>query len=237
MLRCAAVSSPTPSPAATEPSATARPRRGTPAATRARLIAAAAEVFNRDGYYGTDSNRLARAAGYAPATFYKHFPDKRALFLAVYEAWVTAEWAAVERVLRGDLPAAARAARIVTMVVALHRRWRGLRAGLRALVASDAEARAFYRAQRRRQLRFAARLRGTATRHRGAGRRREVGGAEDAAVLLFTLERVADAIADGELHDLHLALAPTLARLRALVLEHLRGSSASGSRRRHARRH
>ena len=52
-----------------------RPKRGQSADTRERLVAAAAAVFNRDGYHGTDSNRLARAAGYAPATFYKHFPD------------------------------------------------------------------------------------------------------------------------------------------------------------------
>jgi AcrR family transcriptional regulator len=192
-------------------SAEARPRRGTAAGTRERLVAIAAGVFNREGYHGTDSNRLARAAGYAPATFYKHFPDKRALFLAVYEGWVTAEWAAVEAVLKTDTSSAAHAARLVDMVVALHRRWRGLRASLRALVATDETARAVYRAQRRRQLRFLARL----------GGRRRARRAEADAVLLFTLERVADALADGEVHDLGLAVAPTLARLRTLVLRHL----------------
>ncbi len=220
-----------------------RPRRGTPAATRARLVATAARVFNREGYHGTDSNRLARAAGYAPATFYKHFPDKRTLFLAVYEAWVTAEWAAVERMLRVETPAATHAARIVAMVVALHRRWRGLRASVRALVATDATARAFYRAQRCRQLDLMARLGATARSvdvasrrvrsadaapRRSARRRRRGRSREDAAVLLFTLERVADAIADGELRDLDLALAPTLTRLRTLVSRHLEGSRFQG---------
>jgi len=185
-------------------------RRGTADATRARLVATGATVFNREGYHGTDSNRLARAAGYAPATFYKHFPDKRALFLAVYEAWVTAEWAAVERVVRSAAAAEARAARIVAMIVALHRRWRGLRAGLRALVATDETARAFYRAQRRRQLRMLAALADAPRRS-----------SEADAILLFTLERVADAIADGELHDLGVAVEPTILRLRALVLRHL----------------
>ncbi len=203
----------------------ARPRRGTAATTRARFVAAAARVFNRDGYHGTDSNRLARAAGYAPATFYKHFPDKRTLFLAVYEAWVTAEWAAIERALRIDAPPATRAARIVGMVTALHRRWRGLRASLRALVATDATARAFYRAQRRRQLDLVAHLGRTA---RSEHRRRARRSREDAAVLLFTLERVADAIADGELQDLHLALASTLARLKTLVSQHLDASRSRG---------
>jgi AcrR family transcriptional regulator len=173
-------------------------------------VAAAARVFNRVGYRGTDSNRLARAAGYAPGTFYRHFPDKRAAFLAVYEEWVTTEWAAIADILREERKPAARAARIVELALDLHRRWRGLRASLRALVAEDGVARTFYRAQRHRQLELIAGLR---ARHRG---RRE----ED-AVLLYAMERVCDAIADGELADLDLAVAPTVAALEGLVRAHL----------------
>src|SRR5262249_38613822 len=95
-----------------EPSRRRRPRRGRPEETRERLITAAARVFNSAGYHGTDSNRLARAAGYAPATFYKHFPDKRAIFLATYEAWVTAEWAEVEREVQAARTPAEAARRI-----------------------------------------------------------------------------------------------------------------------------
>jgi len=190
----------------------ARPRRGTAAGTRERLIAVAAEVFNREGYHGTDSNRLARAAGYAPATFYKHFPDKRALFLAVYDRWVTSEWAAVDAIFQSEASPARRAERLVEMGVALHRRWRGLRASLRALVATDETVRAAYRAQRRRQLRMMARL---------AGRPGRLDASD--AVLLFTLERVSDALAEGEIQDLGLAAAPTLDRLREIVLRHLGG--------------
>jgi AcrR family transcriptional regulator len=189
-----------------------RPRRGNPDETRARLVATAAAVFNRVGYDGTDSNRLARAAGYAPGTFYKHFSNKRAIFLAAYERWVTAEWAAVERALTRPGSAATRAARIVALTAAHHRRWRGLRASLRALVVSDPEARAFHRAQRRRQLALMAALRG----------RRSSG--HDAAadvVLLLAMERVCDAAADGELRDLGLGRAAVLARLRAVVRDHL----------------
>lgn len=200
---------------------TTRPRRGTPAQTRERLLAAAAVEFNRVGYYGTDSNRLARAAGYAPATFYKHFPDKRALFLAAYEAWVTAEWASVERLVRRGGSPARIAAGVVDTVLEMHRRWRGLRASLRALVAADAEARAFYRAQRRRQLQRLAGL-----RPRGA-----VATSADDAFLLFTLERVCDAIADGELRDLGVGVAPTIERLRALLVAHIaRGRAPGGPR-------
>src|SRR5262245_39246994 len=95
------------------PSPRTRPRRGTPANTRARLVAAAARVFNRDGFHGTDSNRIARAAGYAPGSFYKHFADKRAIFLEAWEAWVTAEWEAVETALAAGGEPRVVAARIV----------------------------------------------------------------------------------------------------------------------------
>jgi AcrR family transcriptional regulator len=195
----------------TQHAAARRPRRGRPAETRARLVAAAATVFNTDGYHGTDSNRLARAAGYAPATFYKHFANKRDAFLAAYEAWVTAEWAAVEAAVAAGGSPAVRAARIVDMTLALHRRWRGLRASLRALVATDPAVRAFYRRQRRRQLRMLAALRA-----RSGGRRSR----EEDALLLFVLERVADAAADGELTDLRLSPRRTAALLRALVAGH-----------------
>ncbi len=178
-----------------------------------RLVAAAARVFNRSGYHGTDSNRLARAAGYAPATFYKHFPDKRAIFLAAYEAWVTAEWSQVEREVRAARTPEEAAGRIVALVLALHRRWRGLRASLRGMIATDPQARAFHRAQRRRQLRLLATFR---TRGRRPPRPPEAD-----AVLLFTLERVCDAVADGELRALGLGVQPTAALLRALVLEAL----------------
>jgi len=191
----------------------ARPRRGSPAATRARLISAAAEVFNRVGYRGTDSNRLARAAGYAPGTFYKHFPDKRAIFLAAYEAWVTAEWATVERVLAEPAPRAQHAAALVDAIIAMHRRWRGLRASLRALVAEDPHARAFYRAQRRRQLELLARM--------SAPRRTPAAPRAEHAVLLYAIERVSDAVADNELREVGVRVDDVLSALRELILAHL----------------
>lgn len=187
-----------------------RPARGTPEATRERLVTAAARVFNRSGYHGTDTNRLARAAGYAPATFYKHFADKRAVFLAAYEAWVTSEWTQVDRVVRGargDGPK-----RIVALTLAHHRRWRGLRASLRALVTTDADVRAAYRAQRRRQLALLAAMRGPE-----ASPRRE----RD-ALLLFTMERTCDAVADGEVRELGLSVSQLVAALEEEVRDALR---------------
>lgn len=156
-------------------------------------MAAAAEQINRAGYHGTDTNRIARAAGYAPGTFYKHFADKRAVLLAAYAAWVTTEWQAIERVVAEPGTAAARAQRIIEAVLAFHRTWRGLRTSLRALVATDATVRAFYWAQRRRQLDSLRALRrsGPSAAQRAAD-----------AHLLYTLERSCDAIVEGEVRAL-----------------------------------
>jgi AcrR family transcriptional regulator len=61
-----------------------------PQESRRALIEAAGTIFNTVGYYGTDTNRIAVAAGYTPGTFYTHFTDKREIFLEVYRGWVDA---------------------------------------------------------------------------------------------------------------------------------------------------
>ncbi len=157
-----------------------RARRGSPDDTRDRLVAATAREIERHGYHGTDSNKIARAAGYAPGSFYKHFPDKRAALLAAHARWVDAEWDALD--------ALDDAAAIVDFVLAHHRRWRGLRAAIRSLVATDPVVRRFHRAHRRRQL---ARM--------GAGPGAPASRRAAAALLLLEVERIADAVADGEL--------------------------------------
>jgi AcrR family transcriptional regulator len=173
-----------------------RPRRGSPDATRERLVAAAADLFNRFGYAGTDSNRIAQAAGYATGTFYKHFQNKMEIFLAAYEMWVSTEWKAVERELSVGGKPEEIARRLVDMAIEFHTRWRGLRASLLQLVFSDATVRKFHRAQRRRQLDVMAELRA------GIGGRRHR--REEDAVHLFTTERTYDAIANGEIEALGL---------------------------------
>jgi AcrR family transcriptional regulator len=174
-----------------------RRRRGSPQATRDRLVAAAALLFNRHGYHGTDSNRIARAAGYSPGAFYKHFPGKREIFLASYETWVDAEWQEVSAVLAAGGSNRDIARRLVALSVDLHTRWRGLRASLRELVFADAVVRRFYRKQRRRQLDLMATLR----KKKGTRAHRR----EEDIIHLYTTERTYDAIAQGELRELGLS--------------------------------
>ena len=185
-----------------------RPRRGTPSETRDRLVAAAAEEIDRVGYHGTDTNRIARAAGYAPGTFYKHFADKRAILLAAYQVWVTTEWQAIAQVVAEPGTADARARRIIDAVLGFHRAWRGLRTSLRGLVALDPVVRKFYWAQRRRQLDSLRTLR------RGAPS--PAGRAADAH-LLYTMERVCDAVVEGEARALRVDERALVARLVTMV--------------------
>jgi AcrR family transcriptional regulator len=191
-----------------------QPRKRDRDATHERLIEAASRIFNRDGFDGTDSNRLARAAGYAPGTFYLHFADKRACFLAVYERWVDAEWLELARALDGGGPPPELARRVVDVVLALHKKWRGLRGALRALVATDADVRRFQRGERKRQLGLLADLR---RRHTPSAQRNR---AED-TLLLLAMERTADALADGEAAALDLPESQLRAALYRLMLEHI----------------
>jgi AcrR family transcriptional regulator len=191
-------------------SSTARPRRGTPAHTRERLVAAAAILFNRVGFHGTDSNRIAREAGYSTGTFYKHFKDKREIFLAAYETWVASEWKAVAAELSAGGTPEAIARRLVNLSVEFHSRWRGLRASLLELVFTDGHVRRFYRWQRRRQLDVMAEIRANI---KVPPRSRE----ED-AIHLFTTERTFDAIAQGELRDLGLSRKVIIEAMIAKVL-------------------
>lgn len=183
----------------------ARPKRGTPAETRERILKAAAGQFNRLGYHGTDSNSIAREAGYATGTFYKHFHDKKEAFLAVYERWVAAEWKAIDDELSRTHRTRQTARRIVEISIEFHTEWRGLRASLMELIFSDVDVRMFFRNQRRRQLDRMAEFR---TRLRLPSRTRE----QD-AMHLFMTERIYDAIGQDEMKTLGLDEAVVVASM------------------------
>jgi AcrR family transcriptional regulator len=174
------------------PAAARRPQRRSrdPEASRRALVDAAAQLFNSVGYYGTDTNRIAIAAGYTPGTFYTHFKDKRAIFLEVYRQWVDAEIEAVSAALQSNEPA--RRVRLARVVLEHHRRWRTFRASLRALYATDEVVHAARIEQRRRQIEVS-----FAQKDRTGRQLR----AEILATLL-TVEALSDAIADGDVEAL-----------------------------------
>jgi AcrR family transcriptional regulator len=55
--------------------------------TRARLLAAAEELFTRRGYAGTGVSDIAERAGIGVGTVYHHFADKRAILLDLIDDW------------------------------------------------------------------------------------------------------------------------------------------------------
>jgi AcrR family transcriptional regulator len=75
------------------------------AATRARLVAIARELFSADGYRDTSMQAIQCRAGVSRGALYHHFASKRDLFEAVYEAVETDTAhaiAAAARRARGD---------------------------------------------------------------------------------------------------------------------------------------
>jgi AcrR family transcriptional regulator len=70
------------------PSADDRPslRTDQVAQTRAALVAAARRLFGRDGFAATSVDEIAREARLTTGALYHHFPNKTALFEAVFEA-------------------------------------------------------------------------------------------------------------------------------------------------------
>ena len=185
-----------------------RPRVRDPATAREALVAAAERIFNRDGYFATNSNAIAREAGYAPATFYTHFADKLALFLSVYERWVRQEWEEIRSV---PLAAERRAmlTAIVEAVISRHVRTAVFRRSLRALALLEPQVAALRNDYRSAQLERMLEL----------GRSLGTGEApiENRVLALIMIERLADAVADGETDALFLDVADVRSTLVSIV--------------------
>ncbi len=71
-------------------------------ATRQRLLAAARELIEEDGYGSASVAAIAERAGVASGTVYRHFASKAALFLEVFRVVCTGE----ERAMRAAADAA-----------------------------------------------------------------------------------------------------------------------------------
>lgn len=172
------------------------------ASTRDALIDAAAREFNTAGFHGTNTNVIARAAGFAPQTFYRHFEDKIDIFLAVYDYWQAREREAVSRALGADEQDRA----IARAALDHHLEWKMFRRSLRFLAVSEARVRQARAASRDRQLDALARVPANARRARS-----ELAGA------LLALERLCDAAAEGEFDDLGVGSRDVLALVAAAV--------------------
>jgi AcrR family transcriptional regulator len=71
---------------------------------RARVLAAAVELFARQGYDGTSVAQVIELAGVAKGGFYHHFASKEALLFEVYGDLIARQLAAMEDILARALP-------------------------------------------------------------------------------------------------------------------------------------
>ena len=163
--------------------------------TREKLVLAAAAEFREHGFAGTDSNRIARRAGFAPQTFYRWFKDKTAIFLAVYRLWEEEERAMMSALLSEG----AGALEQVEAAVMHHRNHRLFRRSLRQLSQTDPDVRAARAESRLRQL------------------DRIGGDRAPNAVRLLLLERLAEALAEGEMEDMGLGEAEARAAMAGIL--------------------
>jgi AcrR family transcriptional regulator len=176
----------------------ARPR----GAARRLLLEAAAAEFNEAGFDGTDSNKIARRAGFAPQTFYRWFSDKTEIFIESYHAWQATEAAMLQELLSAEAPDLA----LADGCVAHHRAHLEFRRSLRQLSYDDARVRAARAESRKRQVAFIRTRQGARAQDESA-----------VAAALLQVERLSDALAEGELKDMGLSEQGGWAALATLI--------------------
>jgi len=190
-----------PDPCTMTTSPAAAPQRRVRKGTADQLLQAAAAEFNEHGFQGTDTNRIARRAGFAPQTFYRWFDDKAEIFIKVYEAWQQQELGVVQKLLAEN----AADAELARAFVAHHQAYLRFRRSLRQLSCDNDQIRAARAASRLNQIAYLKTWRAAPQ--------------DDAelAVTLLQLERLCDALAEGELADMGLDPGAAEARLAGLI--------------------
>lgn len=71
-------------------------------ATRSAILAAAKSLFEAHGFDAVSAQAIAEAAGVSHGAVFDHFGSKRALFIAVHDAWQDALVARIAEAVAGD---------------------------------------------------------------------------------------------------------------------------------------
>lgn len=184
-----------------------KPLKGATPDTRLLLLTAARDEFVSVGYAGTDTNKIARRAGFAPQTFYRHFGDKLEVFLEVYAQWRRDEQRALAEIARAEPKATARAERVARALAQFHTSHAVFRRSLRVLAISEPRARAARAQSRSDQIATLAALPANGRRSRAA-----------LLAAILEIERLCDAVADAETDDLAIDKDAFLAEIARAVL-------------------
>jgi AcrR family transcriptional regulator len=157
--------------------------------TSSKLVEAAAKEFAECGFEGTDTNKIARRAGFAPQTLYRWFEDKTAIFLVVYSEWVRQQLERTDALLRRNAPDT----ELIDAAIAHHCSYHLFRRSLRQLALTDDRVRKARAESRLEQIAQIKRWLEPAQRSTA-----------EIAVFLLEHERLCDAVADAELRDMAL---------------------------------
>ncbi|RZI81662.1 MAG: TetR/AcrR family transcriptional regulator [Rubrivivax sp.] len=189
---------PIPNMSDTPSSPASKPRRiGRPALrdqapgpdTRTLLLQAATAEFVEFGFANTDTNRIARRANFAPQTFYRWYKDKLDVFIQVYRAWEEAEIEMLDAMLTEQ----ATSLQIAEAFVESYRSFLVFRRNLRQLACESADIRKAVADSRRRQIEQIKRWNPAFTSD------------EHIATLIVQMDRVCEALAEGEFEELGLS--------------------------------
>jgi AcrR family transcriptional regulator len=173
-----------------------------PERTSELLLRAAMAEFNDHGFSGTDTNRIARRAGFAPQTFYRWYKDKLAVFIAAYTDWTLEEGKLLQELISRDAPAA----ELAEAGIGHHRAHLKFRRSLRQLSIEEPLMRAARAESRLKQIMQIQRWQGEAPQ-----------AVESLAVTLLQMERLTDALAEGEFADMGLGEGPAREVLAGLI--------------------
>jgi AcrR family transcriptional regulator len=72
--------------------------------TQARILEAALKNFSESGYDAASVEDICTEAGVSKGAFYHHFPSKQAVFLALFEDWLTTVDAGLEAAQKPSVP-------------------------------------------------------------------------------------------------------------------------------------
>lgn len=160
--------------------------------TRTRLLQAAMAEFIEAGFAGTDTNRIARRAGFAPQTFYRWFADKTAILIEVLHVWEEVEQAVVQSLFDEQDAAPVQLAQLLQLAQACVENIRPFltfRRNLRTVASQHAEIREVRAAGRQRLLTHLTQWNTQRSR-------------AELAALLVQFEQLCEVIAEGEFEDL-----------------------------------
>ena len=158
--------------------------------TRKQLKIAARREFNSVGYFSTDTNKIAKLAGYAPGSFYRHFKDKVDIFIEIYQDWHLEQMLEIERALFAGGSIEEMSDRLATIVINFYGNWKPLRAAARVLVISEERVAEFKTSRRTAVMQNIIALR----THLNLITLPE----EKIILFLILIERLGDAVSDGE---------------------------------------